>query len=180
MVAAGDLFGRYGVDQVSLDDIATAAGVHRATLHRHFAGGRDELVPAVVDHEAALFLERLLDVVAGSKDARSAIVDVVTDAVMALRSNQVLLSLLHDPTSRASSMKAGTAQIQAGGIEVWNRIITLHGTPETERGGPSTKRVVDLIFRVMVSLAEYPGDLPRKAHVRRFVADFIVPATLGR
>lgn len=47
---AARLFGKRGVD-VPLDEIAAAAGVGSATLHRHFKG-RVELVHSVLDAEA--------------------------------------------------------------------------------------------------------------------------------
>src|SRR5947209_6080337 len=48
--AAAQLFAEQGVD-VPLDEIAAAAGVGSATLHRHFAG-RLDLVHCVLDAQA--------------------------------------------------------------------------------------------------------------------------------
>jgi AcrR family transcriptional regulator len=42
VTAAAECFASHGFARVSLEEIATTAGVHRTTLHRHFPGGRDE------------------------------------------------------------------------------------------------------------------------------------------
>src|SRR3546814_9749490 len=40
--AAETCFTRFGVAKTTLEDIATEAGVSRATVYRYFEGGRDE------------------------------------------------------------------------------------------------------------------------------------------
>ena len=48
-----------GVRQTSLEDIAGEAGCSRATVYRHFPGGRDELLAALVAFEHRRFFVRL-------------------------------------------------------------------------------------------------------------------------
>lgn len=47
--AAGDLFIEHGIGAVSIRDIAAAAGVTHALVHRYF-GTREQLLAAVVEH----------------------------------------------------------------------------------------------------------------------------------
>jgi AcrR family transcriptional regulator len=56
---AAQLFGERGVD-LPLDEIAVAAGVGSATLHRHFSG-RVELVHSVLDAEAGRLATRAVE-----------------------------------------------------------------------------------------------------------------------
>src|SRR5258706_12817764 len=49
---AGDLFYREGINAVSMDAIAAAAGTNKMTLYRHFSS-RDELVAAYLEELAA-------------------------------------------------------------------------------------------------------------------------------
>ncbi len=53
---------RSGLAKTSLEDVATEAGVSRATLYRWFAGGRDELIRETVAWEIGHFLDRLAEV----------------------------------------------------------------------------------------------------------------------
>ena len=48
-----------GVRQTSLEDIARESGCSRATVYRHFPGGRDELLAALVAFEHRRFFVRL-------------------------------------------------------------------------------------------------------------------------
>jgi AcrR family transcriptional regulator len=48
-----------GVRQTSLEDIALESGCSRATVYRHFPGGRDELLDALVVFEHRRFFVRL-------------------------------------------------------------------------------------------------------------------------
>ena len=48
-----------GVRQTSLEDIASESGCSRATVYRHFPGGRDELLEALVAFEHRRFFVRL-------------------------------------------------------------------------------------------------------------------------
>lgn len=50
LVKAGDLFMRYGIRSVSMDDIAAQLGMSKKTIYQFFAD-KDELVDAVMDGE---------------------------------------------------------------------------------------------------------------------------------
>ena len=52
-----------GVRQTSLAEIARASGCSRATIYRHFPGGRDELLDALVTFEHRRFFVRLAQAV---------------------------------------------------------------------------------------------------------------------
>ena len=54
---------RWGLAKTSLEDVATEAGLSRATVYRYFAGGRDELVTETIGWEVADYLGRLADAV---------------------------------------------------------------------------------------------------------------------
>lgn len=57
---------RDGLNAATLDEVAREAGVARATIYRHFPGGRKELLQAVVSWEVGQFFSRLADDVAES------------------------------------------------------------------------------------------------------------------
>ena len=49
--AAASCYTRFGLAKTTVEDVAQAAGVSRATLYRHFKN-RDELLVAVIAREA--------------------------------------------------------------------------------------------------------------------------------
>ena len=57
--AAEACFTKFGPAKTTLEDIASEAGVSRATVYRYFDGGRDEIILGVVLREAKDFLEAL-------------------------------------------------------------------------------------------------------------------------
>ncbi len=83
-----------GIGATSLEDVAEAAGVSRATLYRCFPGGRDELMAAVIDWQTLTFFERLAEAVAGSEDLESLLVDGILAAHRAIEDHDVLQMLL--------------------------------------------------------------------------------------
>ena len=54
---------RWGLAKTSLEDVANEAGLSRATVYRHFAGGRDELVAETIGWEVAKYLGRLAEAI---------------------------------------------------------------------------------------------------------------------
>ena len=60
--------GRYGLGRTTVDDVAQASGVSRATIYRHFPGGRDQIVADTVAWETGRFFKQLGEAVAGAAD----------------------------------------------------------------------------------------------------------------
>ncbi len=50
---------RWGLAKTSLEDVAAAAGLSRATVYRYFPGGREQLISDTVTFEVGNFLEGL-------------------------------------------------------------------------------------------------------------------------
>jgi AcrR family transcriptional regulator len=52
---------RWGISKTTIEDAAREAGMSRASVYRHFPGGRDELISATVAWEELRFFSRLYD-----------------------------------------------------------------------------------------------------------------------
>jgi AcrR family transcriptional regulator len=50
---------QWGLAKTSLEDVASAAGLSRATVYRYFPGGRDQVISETVTWEVGNFLHRL-------------------------------------------------------------------------------------------------------------------------
>lgn len=68
---------RVGLGKPTVEDVATEAGVSRATVYRHFPGGREELMREMIAHEVAIFFLKLAAAVEDADD----LVGVVEEAV---------------------------------------------------------------------------------------------------
>lgn len=66
--SAFQLFGRFGYDGVSIDDIAKAAGLSKGALYWHFQG-KDELFLDCLQRLHAIFDEHVFNRMLGEKDA---------------------------------------------------------------------------------------------------------------
>ena len=179
VAAAADCFASHGIARVSLEEVATAAGVHRTTLHRHFPGGRDELVVAVLDAEAAQMAAEMFRRIDAAATAADALIDAATFAVMEGRRSQVVAVLLGEPGARVVLIDAAPGQLRSTAVAVWERIVARDDASLRSARPPSAARVVDHLFRVILSLVEQPGDLRTEAKVRSYLADFVAPSLLA-
>lgn len=58
IIAAGQVFNKYGFKKTTMDDIAFAAGKGKSSLYYYFKN-KEEVFEAVVDHEAELLKEEI-------------------------------------------------------------------------------------------------------------------------
>jgi AcrR family transcriptional regulator len=176
--AAADCFASHGFSRVSLEEVATAAGVHRTTLHRHFPGGRDELVVAVLDSEAAQMAAGMTQRIERAASAFDALVESATFAVMEGRRSRVVAALLGEPAARIVLLEADPEQLRSTATGVWSLITARPDARQRADRPPSAGRVVDHLFRVILSLVEQPGDIRTEAKVRGYMAEFVAPSLL--
>ena len=97
--------------------------MHRTTLHRHFPGGRDELVVAVLDREGEQMAVGMLERIDAAASAVDALVEAAVFAVLEGRRSQVVAMLLGEPSSRLVLLDAADVRLRSTAIAVWARII---------------------------------------------------------
>jgi hypothetical protein len=74
---------------------------------------------------------------------------------------------------------AAPGQLRSTAVAVWERIVARDDASSRSPRPPSAARVVDHLFRVILSLVEQPGELRTEAKVRSYLADFVVPSLLA-
>ncbi len=90
--------GRQGTAKTTVDDIARAAGLSRATLYRTFPKGKDAVLAAVVETEWARFFSALAVVMDEATDLEALVVGAMVGAARRLSAHQVLRYLVdHEP-----------------------------------------------------------------------------------
>lgn len=85
-----------GLSGLTVEAVATRAGSSRATIYRHFPGGRDELVDTTVRREVRRFFDALSASVPVDGDLVERVSALVAAARSLLREHRVLQRLLED------------------------------------------------------------------------------------
>src|SRR5215203_6746732 len=81
---------RWGLDRLTVDDIAAAAGCSRATLYRLFPGGKDVLFEALRARETADFFVELDRHLGGADSFDALVIAGVVEATRSLRADEHL------------------------------------------------------------------------------------------
>ncbi|MBK6671152.1 MAG: helix-turn-helix domain-containing protein [Microthrixaceae bacterium] len=178
LTAAVAAFNEHGVDNVTLDDIATRAGVHRVTLHRNFPGGREQLILDVLHREVMEVDGKVAEAIAVAPDAAAALLDAITVVFDAMRSTGTLRSIVADPSARSALHGPAASALHELGVGLW-RLVSERAANE---GRPTTDapdaEIVDYVIRLGTSLVAEPGPYRTVAQARGFFERFVVPMLL--
>lgn len=157
-----------GVRQTSLEDIARESGCSRATVYRHFPGGRDELLEALVAFEHRRFFVRLGRAV---EDATS-LAEVVERGLMvahrAVLELEVLQIVLREQPEllEPTLVRAGRPTLHLV-AEFLEPFLKGHGVDDADQ----LARDAEFLARMVLSHISAPGrwDLEDPVQVRRLV-----------
>lgn len=179
--AAEECFSRFGVSKTTLEDIASQAGVSRATVYRYFEGGRDEIILGVVLRQAEVFLDALQRRVQRERDLADAVVEGVLYTIASVRKNEHL-ALLFAPEV------AGQTTSIAGASTALFELTTDFLRPIFEdahrrgqlREGVVADEAAEFVLRMILSLLSVEGPRRRSdAKQRQFLHTFCAGAIVG-
>jgi AcrR family transcriptional regulator len=166
---------RWGLAKVTIEDIAHAAGVSRATLYRMFPGGKDVLFEALRVRELEDFFTRLSAHLDGAGDFEDLLVRCVMHATHELRADQHLSLML------ASEPGDTLGQLTVDGLPRIIRVATVFLAPLVDGYLPRREgaRLVELLSRLVISYFLAPSeqvDLGEPDSARTFIQTFVLPA----
>ncbi|MDE0802870.1 MAG: helix-turn-helix domain containing protein [Acidimicrobiales bacterium] len=178
--AAERCFTRFGAAKTTLEDIASEAGVSRATVYRYFDGGRDEIVLGVVLREARLFLESLQRRLQRETDLSGSIVEGVVYTVATVKKNDQLAILFAPDVAGQTSAIAGASTALFEITTDFLRPIFETARQEGQlRPGIEAEDASEFVLRFILSLLSVNGPRSRSAvkereFARRFCAGALI------
>ena len=176
--AAAHCFRHKGVRRTSLDDIASAAGLSRATVYRLFRG-REEIVLETLIHLTEKSLRRTVGRLGESGDLAEALVGLVMSTVDGARRDQRGVGLLFssDVSDRGRSIRGASKPLVGLFEDAVAKLHALH--PEPLR--VSSEEAGEIVLRVVLSLLTFEPPEPRSGpEERAFVGRILLPAVLER
>lgn len=144
---------RHGTRRLSMEDVATAAGVSRQTLYRHF-GSKAELLDALAIHLERRFEERLRKEIAAELEPRAQL-DAALRALVGFLDTHVGQHLVDaEPAFVLERLRLALDE-QATAMD---RALhdALRSCPAVRDGSATTAGVADLILRVTISHFLFP------------------------
>ncbi|HWC34812.1 MAG TPA: TetR/AcrR family transcriptional regulator [Mycobacteriales bacterium] len=178
VAAAEECFAQYGVAKTTVEDVARRAGLSRASVYRHFPGGRDEIVLAALLASAHQFLPQLPARLRTARSLGESVVELIMSAVSWMRSEPWRAALLAAPLSRpldAADAQAPYALCSAF-IEPYFGAAREAGLVRAEI---TLDDAVEFVVRIIHSLLVVPGHRDRDdAETRRYLRTFVLPALL--
>lgn len=160
--AAEACFTRFGVAKTTLEDIATEAGVSRATVYRYFEGGRDEIILGVVLREAKDFLESLGRRVQREKTLGDAIVEGVLYTVSRVRKSEHLALLFAPEVAGHTTSIAGASTALYELTQDFLRPIFEEARAAGQlRDGVFAEDAAEFVLRMILSLLSVAGPRQR-------------------
>lgn len=175
LLAAKACCERWGFEKVTVDDIAAAAGVSRATLYRLFPGGKDVLFEALRLQELEDFFNRLLLAIGDTDNLEDTLVSAVTAAMRDMRADEHLAVMM----STAPGETLGDLTVT--GLPRIIRVATAFLTPLVQPylNLHDSGDVVELLVRLVISGFLAPSDridFTDDDQVRSFIRRFILPS----
>jgi AcrR family transcriptional regulator len=163
---------RWGLAKTTVEDTAREAGLSRATVYRHFPGGKDELLARVVDFEVLRFFGRMTDAVRGSTNLVDVTEASVAFAHQALADHVVLQQVLRsEPQLLVPRINDSTNRMLPFVRQFFEPFVAAEAASGRLRSGVDPRMAADYVARMALACASAPGqwDLGDAGQVRQLV-----------
>ncbi len=168
---------RYGMAKTTVEDAAREAHLSRATVYRHFPGGRDQLIAEVVAWEADRFFAGLTAAVEDAPTFADLLEDALLHAHRAIEAHEVLQKMLQtEPELITIQLTVESARL----LRLVEAFLRPHLERETLRQGVEAGPAADYLARMVLSLISSAGswDLTDRVQVRRLVRGELLAGVL--
>ena len=169
---------RQGIAKTTVDDIARAAGLSRATAYRCFPRGKEGILAAVVETEVARLFSSLAVVMGEAGDLEDVLVAGMVESARWLQGHQPLAYLLeHEPATVLPF-------VTFGGFDQVMRVASDLAAPFFARWlePEQATRAAEWAVRIVMAYCSDPSphaDLTDPADTRALVRTFVLPGILA-
>lgn len=145
---------KWGLDKVTIDDVAQVSGVSRATIYRMFPGGRDVLLESLRVRNLNEFFTGLRAAVDSSDSLTDLVVDIAVYAIRELHSDQQLVAML------ANEEVSAIRSLTVDGLPRIINVASSYLRPLLDEHLPAeaSRPFVDLLARLVISHFLAPSD----------------------
>lgn len=173
---------RDGLDAATLEEVAQEAGVARATIYRHFPGGRGELLRAVVSWEVGRFFSLLAEDVGEPASFADWVEATLAAARQRVDQHEVLHAVLREDAGQVVPALLDVLPIVLGLLR--EQIVDrLAAAPPGTLRSVEVEEPADFVARMMLSFigtpgswqADDPGELRRLVR-HHLLAGILAPA----
>jgi AcrR family transcriptional regulator len=155
--AASDLLARYGVRRWSMDDVADAAGVGRATVYRRFQS-RDELVHATIGREINRFFGAVAQAVADAEGVEDKVVEGFLVG-MRITNESLVPGLFENDKPTALSLFTSAPVLELGRAALVSQYQAITGETLDGERREEVEWVAEALVRLAVSFVLMPGSV---------------------
>jgi len=177
--AAESCFSKFGLTKTTMEDVAKAAGMSRATVYRYFKN-RDDLLMGVVEREArgaAAEIERRLR---GIRNPGEYIVEGIVQALDIVPKRPALSMLfLADTVGMASRLLTTSERMVDIALELVVPVIEPARRKGLLRDNVETEVMIEWTFRIISSFLTVPSPLAdSEEEMRALLRRMLLPALL--
>jgi len=175
-VCAGayECIARFGLAKTTVDDVARASGVSRATIYRMFPGGRDQVLRETVGWEMTRFFASLADAVADATDLETRLERALVFAHRAVVEHAVLQKILTtEPEALLPLMTVEQHRVLNYIVEYLRPLLVVERDAGRLRPDVDVDLAADYLARMVLSLIGSPGrwDLTDPVEVQHLVRE---------
>ena len=181
LAGAYDCVARFGMNKTTVDDVAKASGISRATIYRLFPGGRDQLLRETVGWEMNRFFARLAEAVDGAPDFATLVEQALTFAHQAVNDHDVLQKVLvTEPDVLLPLMTIEQHRVLRYITAYLRPLLVREAAAGRLRDGLDVDAAADFVARMALSIMASPGpvDLTDPVQVRELVRDQLLAGIL--
>jgi AcrR family transcriptional regulator len=145
---------RWGISKTTIEDAAREAGMARATVYRHFPGGRDQLISETIGWEELRFFSRLYDELHDALTLEEVLVRGLPFAHRAIVRHEVLQQVLRtEPDLLLPKLTTESTRVTA----LISGFLVPYLTKERLADGVDVHQAADLLARLILGYITTPG-----------------------